>query len=178
MFDLGMTGYRVVGGNLETVANGGNIIQAEAAAATLLMQAIVVWSEVVAFGVYITEDFTAQATDAVAELLNRSKVGGTDTSLVTLTLGQSNANSLKKGDGTVDAATAIALDADLLNGHVVFANLHSQGESVVRKYAPGDILILNHKTAGTGAGGAYAPFVILKESGPDFTSAKVWRETT
>jgi hypothetical protein len=41
---------------------------------------------------------------------------------------------------------------------------------------PGEVLILEHTTAATGAGGAYVPFAIVKMSGPEYTQDNTWRE--
>ena len=178
--DLGLSGIQMIGGNAETVANGGNIVEAEAAAADLLNFVCPVHMEVVAFGAYISEDFVTQATDAVVQLGKRSTKGGTITALKNLTLGNSNTAGLTRGNGdgfsTVqypkDNQVALAADTDLDNGHVVMADL----ASVNLKFAPGEVIVLRHETAATGAGGSYVPFALVKISGPDYTSAKVWRE--
>jgi hypothetical protein len=163
----GLGFYQILGLELTTV-------QAEAAAADIKEYPMPFHGEVIAFGAYITEDFIAQATDAVVSLTNSSKIGGTDTELKALTIGADN-TALKKGNDTSGAnanLTAIAADTDLDNGHVVLASL----VGVNRKFQPGDVLQLRAKVAASGAGGAYTPFVLVKFSGIDMTSSKVWRE--
>lgn len=174
--DLGMTGYQLVGGvrgSYAADAPVNNEVQVEETSNTLIMEWVCpVHAEVIAFGVVITEDFSAQATDPVVELKTAVTVGGTETSLKALTLGNSSATTITKGDGTLDNQTALAADTDLDTGAVVFANL----SGVDRVLTPGQVLIFQHTTAATGAGGAYVPFAIVRFSGPDFRLSNVWRE--
>jgi hypothetical protein len=160
---------------------------------TLILEFVCpVHCEVVAFGVVVTEDFIAQATDPVVSLKKATTVGGTETTLKALTLGNSNVDSdsvvrLVRGDGdrnvTVhtpkDNQVALSADTDLDTGDVVYANLYTLTTSqplANRHFWPGEVLILEHTTAATGAGGAYVPFAIVKMSGPDFTQDNTWRE--
>ena len=173
--DMGLTGLQMIGGvatsyNADAPVN--EQVQIEETSNTVVLEYVVpVHMEIVAFGVYITEDFVAQATDPVVTLKKMSTLGGTETSLKALTLGSGN-TSLTKGDDTNDNVTAIAADTDLDNGDVVFANL----KGVARVLDPGQIILVEHTTAATGAGGSYVPFVLVKVGGPDFRKSNVWRE--
>ena len=174
--DLGMTGYQILGsvaGGYAGDAPEDRKVQVEETSNTLLLEWVCpVFAEIVAFGVHIVEDFVTQATDPVVSLKKASTVGGSETSLKALTIGNSNSAGLTVGDGTKDNQTALAADTDLDTGDVVMADLGTAN----RKLVPGEVLILEHTTAATGAGGAYVPFVIVKLSGPDFTATNVWRE--
>ena len=134
--------------------------QVEDAAADLKDYPIPVHCQVEDFGVYVTEDFVAQATDPIVALQKKTTIGGTATTLISLTLGSSN-TTLKKGDGTKALQTTIAADTDLDNGDVVYAK-RSAG---AQQFAPGDVLTLRHNGAATGAGGAYVPWVTLRVAG-------------
>jgi hypothetical protein len=140
--------------------------------------------EVVAFGVAIVEDFIAQATDPVVSLKKATTVGGTETVLKALTIGGTN---LTRGNGDrnvdqkypKDNQVAIAADTDLDTGDVVYADLDTLTPSLPLTslhFWPGEVLILEHTTAATGAGGAYVPFAIVKMSGPEYTQDNTWRE--
>ena len=188
--DLGMTGYQIIGGIRGSYAAGAPVdeaVQIEETSDTLLVEFVCpVHCEVIAFGVVVTEDFASQATDPVVSLKKALTVGGSETTLKALTLGSSNAN-LTRGNGTrsvsgaapKDNQVAIAADADLDTGDVVYANLDTLTPSQPLSnlhFWPGEVLILEHTTAATGAGGAYVPFAIVKMSGPDFTQDNTWRE--
>src|SRR3990172_8650888 len=126
--DLGLSGLQLIGGvatsyNADAPVN--EQVQVEETSNTVVLEYVVpVFMEIVAFGVYITEDFVAQATDPVVTLKTMTTLGGTETALEALTLGSSN-TSLTKGNDTDDNVTAIAADTDLDNGDVVFADLKS-----------------------------------------------------
>ena len=188
--DMGMTGYQIIGGvrgSYAADAPVNNEVQVEETSNTVILEFVCpVHCEVVAFGAVITEDFIAQATDPVVSLKKATTVGGTETALKALTLGSSN-TTLTRGNGDRNVATlypkdnqvAIAADTDLDTGDVVYADL---GTLTVSKplselhFWPGEVLMLEHTTAATGAGGAYVPFAIVKMSGPDFTQDNTWRE--
>ena len=188
--DLGMSGYQVIGGvrgSYAADAPVNNEVQIEETSNTLIVEFVCpVHCEVVAFGVVVTEDFSSQATDPVVSLKKATTVGGTETVLKALTLGSSNANLVRgNGDRNVTTTTpkdnqvALSADADLDTGDVVYANLYTLTTSqplANRHFWPGEVLILEHTTAATGAGGAYVPFAIVKISGPDVTQDNTWRE--
>jgi hypothetical protein len=121
------------------------------------------------WGAVIVEDLTAQATDAVLKIQRLDKTGGTVTDIASLTIGNSNTN-LKKGDGVKEAQTAVSVDADILNGHVVYGP-RSTMPAFVSNTAT--ILRIAVTTGSTGAGGAIVPFVFIKPI-LDARSAKVW----
>ena len=188
--DLGMTGYQIIGGIRGSYAADAPVneaVQIEETSDTLLVEFVCpVHCEVIAFGVVVTEDFASQATDPVVSLKKALTVGGSETTLKALTLGSGNTN-LVRGNGTrsvsgtppKDNQVAIAADADLDTGDVVYANLDTLTPSQPLSnlhFWPGEVLILEHTTAATGAGGAYVPFAIVKMSGPDFTQDNTWRE--
>ena len=189
--DLGMTGYQVIGslaGGYSGDAPRDEETQVEETSNTVILEWVApVWAEVIAFGVVITEDFVSQATDPVVSLKKANTVGGTETVIKALTLGADNTR-LAKGDGNgpgettgalypKDNVTAIAADADLDTGDVVYADLSEAADSDVSLVLqPGQVLMFEHTTAATGAGGAYVPFAIVKLSGPDFTRTNTWRE--
>lgn len=189
--DLGMTGYQIIGGvrgSYGANAAVNNEVQIEKTSDTQIIEFVCpVHCEVIAFGVVITEDFSSQATDPVVSLKKATTVGGSETSLKALKLGSDNTAGLVRGNGdrnvTVnypkDNQVQLTADADLDTGDVVYADLDTL---VVSKplselhFWPGEVLIVEHTTAATGAGGAYVPFVIVKMSGPDFTQDNTWRE--
>lgn len=188
--DMGMTGYQIIGGvrgSYAADAPVNNEVQVEETSNTLIVEFVCpVHCEVIAFGVVVTEDFVAQATDPVVSLKKATTVGGSETALKALTLGSSN-TALTRGDGDRNVATiypkdnqvAIAADTDLDTGDVVYADLDTLTISKPLSelhFWPGEVLILEHTTAATGAGGAYVPFAIVKMSGPDFTQDNTWRE--
>lgn len=188
--DMGMTGYQIIGGvrgSYAADAPVNNEVQVEETSDTLIVEFVCpVHCEVIAFGVVVTEDFVAQATDPVVSLKKATTVGGSETALKALTLGSSN-TALTRGDGDRNVATiypkdnqvAIAADTDLDTGDVVYADLDTLTISKPLSelhFWPGEVLILEHTTAATGAGGAYVPFAIVKMSGPDFTQDNTWRE--
>ena len=189
--DLGMTGYQIIGsvaGSYEGDAPSDEKVQVEETSNTLIKEFVCpVHCEVVAFGVVIVEDFSAHAVDPVVSLKKALTVGGSETVLKALTLGADN-TALTRGDGDRNVAVlypkdnqvAIAADADLDTGDVVYADLDTLEQVVPGlvnvHFWPGEVLILEHTTAATGAGGAYVPFAIVKMSGPDFTQDNTWRE--
>ena len=144
----------------------------EAAAADIATYFIPVHAQVEEWGVLITEDFVAQATDFVIKLQKLDKVGGTVTDLSTLTVGGSNANGLKKGDG-VKVTTAITADTDLDNGQLVYA----QGARVPIQLRAGEFLRFRADTAATGAGGAVLPWALLRVAGRASEQTNAWTET-
>ena len=186
--DLGMTGYQIIGGVAGNYAGDApaNInVQVEETSNTLIMEFVTpVHAEVVAFGVVITEDFIAQATDPVVSLKKAVTVGGAETVLKALTLG---GTTLTRGNGDRNVAVdypkdnqvAIAADTDLDTGDVVYADLDTLADVPPLQslhFWPGEVIILEHTTAATGAGGAYVPFAIVKFSGPDYTQDNTWRQ--
>ncbi|KKK73447.1 hypothetical protein LCGC14_2893730 [marine sediment metagenome] len=146
-------------------------VEVEAAAGNIKQYVLPVYAEIINWGVYITEDFVAQGTDPVVSINSVDKYSGTVTELDALTLGADN-TKLFKGDGSDAEATVIALDTDLDNGHVVRA----QAKGASRNLNPGDVISFRKKTAASGAGGAYIPWVMLKMGGVDPTRANVWHE--
>lgn len=123
------------------------------------------------FASYITENMSAHTTDPVVKLQKKSSIGGSATDLVSVTLGSSAA--LKKGDGSKVGQTAIAADADLLNGHVVFA----KQSAFPIKIAAGEVITIRHATAANAAGGAYVPVVLIRVAGEDMSAATAWLDT-
>ena len=146
-------------------------VEVEAAAGNIKQYVLPCFAEILEWGVYITEDFVAQGTDPVVSINSVDKYSGTVTELDALTLGADN-TKLYIGDGDEAEKTVIALDADIDNGHVVVA----QEKGATRVLKPGEVISFRKKTAASGAGGAYIPWVMLKLSGLDPTSAKVWHE--
>lgn len=148
-------------------------IEAAVSAANAFKFAIPYHCQVEDFGVVITENFVTQVTTepvaALGKITAANGFSGTVVDLVTLTLGNGN-TSLKQGDGTKAAQTAIALDTDLDDGDVVYADLDAQPV----QFAPGDTLVLYHKTAGSDAGGSYIPFVRLRVGGAGYEKANAW----
>lgn len=189
--DLAMSGYQIVGGVAGSYAADAPVneqTQVEETSNTLLLEFVApVWCEIIAFGAVITEDFSAHATDPVVELKRANTVGGTETSIKTLTLGSSNTR-LAKGNGNEpgvttgalypkDNVTAISADTDLDTGDVVYADLSEAADAGVSLVLqPGQVLIFQHTTAAGEAGGAYVPFAIVKFGGPDYTRLNTWRE--
>ncbi len=144
-------------------------VQVETAAADIDDFVIPCNATVLEFGVLVTEDFAAHATDPVVKLQKKSAIGGTATDVLSLTLGSSA--TLKSGDGTKEAQTAISADTDLDNGDVVLAN---RGNNPVTVQS-GEVLTLRADTAAGEAGGAYIPFVILRLDGlVDARQTNVW----
>ena len=188
--DLGMTGYQIIGGVAGDYAADAPVnknVQVEETSNTLILEYVTpVHCEVIEFGVVVTEDFVAQATDPVVSLKKAVTVGGAETVLKALTLGTTN-TTLTRGNGDRNVAVdypkdnqvALSVDADLDTGDVVYANLDTltQSEPLTSlHFWPGEVIILEHTTAATGAGGAYVPFAIVKFSGPDYTQDNTWRE--
>ncbi len=178
--DLGLSGLQLIGGVMTSYAAGAPVderTEVEETSNTVILEYVVPYHmEIVDFGVVIVEDFVAQATDPVVSLKSMLVAGGTETVIKALTLGNSNAATFTRGDSATypkDNQTALTADTDLDTGDVVHANLAT---ATSLKLVPGQILLIEHTTAATGAGGAYVPFVLLKISGPDFTRDNVWRE--
>ena len=178
--DLGLSGLQMVGGVMTSYAADAPVeceVQVEETSNTVILEYVVPYfMEVVDFGVVIVEDFVAQAVDPVVSLKSMLVQGGTETVIKALTLGNSNSAGLTKGDGATypkDNQTQLTADTDLDNGDVVHADLTTAD---TLKLVPGQILLIEHTTAASGGGGAYVPFVLLKISGPDYTSINVWRE--
>lgn len=174
--DLGMSGYQMFGG----IATGyvadaptNQQVQVEETSDTIVLQVVVpFYCEIISFGVIMTEDMDAHATDPVVSLKTQLVIGGTETVVKALTLGSGN-TKLSKGDDSFDNVTAIAADTDLDNGDVVFADLSGTPS---KKLVPGQVILVEHTTAAGEAGGSYVPFVLVKVSGPDFKYSNVWRE--
>ena len=90
------------------------------------------------------------------------------TDVSTLTLSSTN-TSLKKGDGTKEAQTAITAETDLDNGHVVYGP-----RSAMPHYASASQILRFAVTTATGsAGGAITPFAFVKPM-VDARAATVW----
>ena len=190
--DLGMTGYQIIGavsgGYAGDAPTDQQVIVTETADTKILEFVCPVHCEVIAFGVLIAVDFTVVATDPVVSLKKATTVGGTETVLKALTLGNSNAAGLTRGDGDrnvnvpypKDNQVALAADTDLDAGDVVYADLSTLTSSqplANLHFWPGESLILEHTTAATAGGtGEYIPFAIVKMSGPEFTQDNTWRE--
>ena len=193
--DMGMTGYQVLGGivgSYDAAAPVDNEVLVTETSNTLIQEFCTpVWLEVIAFGVIITTDFSANATDPVFSLKRADTQGGTETVIKALTIGADNTR-LAKGSGngpgetaTTNAAlygkdnvTAIAADTDLDTGDVVYGDLSEASDAspaVSLVLQPGQVLIFEHTTAGS-TGGGYVPFAIVKLGGPDFTKTNTWRE--
>ena len=146
--------------------------QVEASAADIKDYVMPYPGQIEGMGLYITENFSAHnTTDPIVKLQSKTSLGGSATDLVAVTLGSSA--SLKKGDGSKVAQTAITADADLLNGHVVFA----KQSAFPIKIAAGQIITLRHATAADGAGGAYIPVVLFRVAGEDMAAATSWLDT-
>jgi len=124
------------------------------------------------FGVAITEDVSAQATDAVYTLKRASTIGGAETSLIALTVGGSN-TALKKGDGTSAEVTAISADTDLDNGQIVLC----RRSLLPIQFTAGQVLIIESTTQATGAGGAGFGFIGVRFSGVNTEASNVWVQT-
>jgi hypothetical protein len=124
------------------------------------------------FGVYISEDLTAQNTDAVYTLKTAPTIGGSETSQIALTVGNSN-TALKQGDGVKAAQTAISVDADIDNGDVVLA----KRSLLPIQIAAGTVVILESTTQSTGAGGAGFAFFGYRHSGVNLAASNVWVQT-
>ena len=145
--------------------------QIEAAASDIADYFIPNHCQVEEWGVLITEDFVAQATDPVFKLQKLDKVGGTVTDLDTLTVGNSN-TKLRKGDGSKVGTVAMAADTELDNGQVVVAN----GTPGPIQLRAGEFLRFRHSTAASGAGGAVRPYAVLRVAGPALQNTNVWSE--
>ena len=143
-------------------------VEVETTAATIKDYELPFGYQIEDFGVVIVEDFVAQATDPVVKLQKLDKASGTVTDIVTLALGSSN-TTLKKGNGTKEAQTAITADADLDNGHVVYC----KRSALPVQIGANTILRIAVTTAATGAGGAFVPFVYIRPSF-DKRSATTW----
>ena len=85
-------------------------VQTEASAAEIKDYVMPIAGQVEDFGAYITEDFTAQAADAVLDIGTKETLGGTFTAKISRTLGNSNL-TLKKGDAQRAMQTVIVNDA-------------------------------------------------------------------
>ena len=94
-------------------------VEVEAAAADYMNVVAPCNLTVEEFGVLITENMVAQATDHVVKLQKKSAIGGSATDVISLTLG--NSATLKRGDGVKEAQVAISADTDLTNGQVVLS---------------------------------------------------------
>jgi hypothetical protein len=144
-------------------------VQVETAAADVEDYVMPCNVTILQFGVLITEDFTAHAIDPVVALQKKPGIGGSATDLVTLTL--SSAATLKAGDGTKEAQTAITASTDLDDDDVVLANPQSFPITV----KSGEVITLRVKTASGSAGGAIIPFAIVRVDGlVDARQTNVW----
>lgn len=143
--------------------------QTEAGAADIEDYVMPFPCQIESFGVYITEDLSAQATDSVVKLQKKTTLGGAATDLVSLTLGSSN-TTLAQGDGTTAGATAITADADIDNGDVVLGKRSAFPISI----SAGEVITFRHATASTGAGGAYIPVALIRVQGENMAASNVW----
>jgi len=144
-------------------------VQTEASAAEIKDYVMPIAGQVEDFGVYVTEDFTAQATDAVVDIGTKETLGGTFTAKISLTLGNSNL-TLKKGDSQRAMQTVIVNDVDVDNGDII----HGKQSALPFKFNAGQIITLDHKTASTGAGGAFIPFFVVRFSLGQPERTNVW----
>lgn len=133
--------------------------------------------EVLAFGAYVGEDFTAHDANPVLTLGRTSDIDDTalDTNLVSVELSSDSTATLKSGDGVKEGQTAITASTDLDKGDLVLAYpgafpLHVDG---------GQFLGWELTTASGSAGGAITPFAIVRVNGlPDGRATDVWTATT
>jgi hypothetical protein len=132
--------------------------------------------EVLAWGAIVTEDFVVHTADPILTIGTCNDVGDTalDTNLQSLTLSSSAVATLKSGDGTKEAQTAIAASTDLDAGDVILAApqgfpLHIDG---------GKFFGWELTTASGSAGGAIVPFAIVRvNGGVDGRQTNVWTAT-
>lgn len=147
------------------------IVQFEASAGDVYDFYMPVEGQVEEFGVSMTENVTAQATDPIFVLQIVPKNGGAAVTKITLKIGTDNGN-LKRGDNVQSEKVALVLDADIANGDLVLC----KRSALPLKYNPGDILRIRHDGAGTGAGGSGVPFLVVRNSLSDLKLAKVWAD--
>lgn len=154
--------YQILGHELTTV-------QVETGAADVKTYTFPVSVEVLAFGVMITEDLVDHSVDSAWSIDLLDSIGGTRTEKAVLTLNGAD-TTIKAGDGTTAAKTAIAADTDLDNGDVVFADRDNFPFEVL----PGQSIVLEHKTASGTAGGAASMFALIRVGGERSQLARVW----
>jgi len=143
--------------------------QLEASAAEIADYHMPVAGQVEDFGIYITEDLTAQATDAIVAIGTKETEGGAYTAKISLTVGNSN-TTLKKGDAQRAMQTVIVDDVDIDNGDVI----HGQQSLLPFKFNAGQIITLDHELASTGAGGAGIVFFVVRFSLGQPERTNVW----
>ncbi len=120
----------------------------------------------------VTTTLGTQTTDAVVKL--RKKVdGGADTDLVSLTIGAQN-TTLKKGDGTREAQTAITASANLTLGSIVYP----KRTTVPVQLGVFDILHVDVSTAAAGGApaGAIVPIILVRPA-IDMRQTTSWVDT-
>lgn len=147
--------------------------------------------QVVEWGVIVTTNFSANATDPIIKLGRKPLITGTTAYLQALTLGSSN-TTLRKytnnpdavasgGPGTVTVGpsigghtSALTADTDLTAGTIVLADTKSMPSVVL---SPGDLLIVEVTTAATTAGKVVV-FVNLEPVQDPYTTAYVQYDAT
>ena len=125
---------------------------------------------VLEFGVLITEDLVAQATNAwILKLQLRQTPAGTSTTLATITIADAS-TGLRSGDGSKAAQTALVLASDIDAGDVVLADM-----SLPVSGRSGEYLAIEVTQAATSTGGAGHPYAILRlDGGADRRQTNVW----
>lgn len=158
-------GLMVLGAELSAV-------QIETAAAIVKQYVMPCNVTILEWGVLVTEDFTDHTSEPEIKLQKRSALSGTATVLESLIM--STTSLFKKGDGTKEAQTAIALDTDIDNGHVLLGNPQNMPITV----QSGEIISFEVTTAATSVGGAFVPFAIVRVDGSvDKRQTNVWTKT-
>lgn len=118
-------------------------------------------------GLVITEIGAAAATDAVVSLdVIANDAGGTRTEKLILSL---DATLYSKGDGDKASVTPMVADTEWTVGTVLLYT----GTDLPFTLNPGEILVVEHKTAGDGATLAYQIMVLARVDGYDLTAANV-----
>jgi len=126
---------------------------------------------VLEWGVHVTEDCVVHASDPVITLGKRVLSGGTITALQTLTL--SSAATLKAGDGSKEAQTAITASTDIDDGDTILANPGALPLTV----QSGEFLTFELTTASGSTGGSIIPFAIVRlDGGVDARQTNVWMD--
>lgn len=147
-------------------------VQIETAAAIVKQYVVPANVTILQWGVLVTEDFTDHTSEPTIALRKASALSGTATTIESMIM--STTSLFKKGDGTKEAQTAIALDTDIDNGHVLVGNPQNMPVTV----KAGEILMFEVTTAATSAGGAFIPFAVLRIDGEvDRRQTTVWTKT-
>jgi hypothetical protein len=150
-------------------------VEVETAAADLDDFVIPCNATILQVGALVTEDFVVHSgVSPVLSLGKKTAIGGTFVPVVSVTLDSSATSTLKSGDGTKEAQTAIATSADIDNGDVLLAYPGSFPITV----KAGEVLTLRAAVDTVSSGGAYIPFAILRIDGVvDGRQTNVWTAT-